>query len=371
MDLAGSAESARPGTGCAASRLVEFAVPARIREWARSEVGAGRLLPWFAVAFGLGIVVYFTAEREPAWWAASPLAVACASLRRAAAPACRGLRGGARRFRRRRGLCRCDAQDGADRPSGAAVFDVGRVVAGFVELREESQHTDRFVLRVDADRRRPHRRQAATCAAFGDAAAWRRPPAPSSRSKAQLDPPLQPLRPGSYDFARDLYFQGIGASGFVHGAIKVITPPRRGRARGMRADAVHPRAARCDRRRASARCLPGDAGAIASALITGKRDAIDAASLRRDVRVRHRPRAVDLRLSHGGRRRRRVLHLPRAAGADPRASRPDADQEMGRVRGSSRDGILSGSFRRRSSDAAVVHHDRHRAGRRACSIGRC
>jgi hypothetical protein len=25
------------------------------------------------------------------------------------------------------------------------------------------------------------------------------------------------LRPGSYDFARDLYFQRIGASGFVHG----------------------------------------------------------------------------------------------------------------------------------------------------------
>jgi competence protein ComEC len=36
-------------------------------------------------------------------------------------------------------------------------------------------------------------------------------------AKAQLNPPLQPLRPGSYDFARDLYFQRIGASGFVHG----------------------------------------------------------------------------------------------------------------------------------------------------------
>ena len=43
--------------------------------------------------------------------------------------------------------------------------------------------------------------------------------------KAMLDPPLQPLMPDSYDFARDLYFQEIGASGFVRGAIKVITPP--------------------------------------------------------------------------------------------------------------------------------------------------
>ena len=43
-----------------------------------------------------------------------------------------------------------------------------------------------------------------------------------------------------------------------------------------------------------------------------------AASLRRHVRVRHRPRALDLRLSHGGGRRRGVLHHPRAARADSR-----------------------------------------------------
>jgi competence protein ComEC len=57
----------------------EFAVPARIREWAAIEVGACRLLPWFAVAFGAGIVLYFAADHEPAWWAASPLAVITAT----------------------------------------------------------------------------------------------------------------------------------------------------------------------------------------------------------------------------------------------------------------------------------------------------
>ena len=52
-------------------------------------------------------------------------------------------------------------------------------------------------------------------------------PAPGSfvEVKASLEPPLQPLEPGSYDFARDLFFQGIGASGFVRGAVKVITAP--------------------------------------------------------------------------------------------------------------------------------------------------
>jgi hypothetical protein len=49
-------------------------------------VAAGRLLSWFAVAFGAGIVLYFTAEREPALWAAAALtgvaALAAMLLRR-------------------------------------------------------------------------------------------------------------------------------------------------------------------------------------------------------------------------------------------------------------------------------------------------
>jgi competence protein ComEC len=35
-------------------------------------------LPWFAVAYGAGIVLYFTAEREPALWAAASLTALCA-----------------------------------------------------------------------------------------------------------------------------------------------------------------------------------------------------------------------------------------------------------------------------------------------------
>jgi competence protein ComEC len=30
--------------------------------------------------------------------------------------------------------------------------------------------------------------------------------------KARLSPPLEPLRPGGYDFARDMYFQDVAAS---------------------------------------------------------------------------------------------------------------------------------------------------------------
>jgi len=93
---------------------------------------------------------------------------------------------------------------------------------------------------------------------------------------ARLSPPLEPLRPGGYDFARDMYFQRIGASGFAVGSIRIAEPPRAPTLwlryasvlDGMR-DAINKRIRAV---------LPGDQGAIASALITGKRDAISASA---------------------------------------------------------------------------------------------
>ena len=37
----------------------------KLRTWIRAEAGAGQLLPWVPVAFGTGIALYFTADREP------------------------------------------------------------------------------------------------------------------------------------------------------------------------------------------------------------------------------------------------------------------------------------------------------------------
>jgi len=59
-----------------------------VLEWVLAEVAPGRLMPWLAVAYGVGIVVYFTADREPAWWAvialtAAGTAVAILARRRA------------------------------------------------------------------------------------------------------------------------------------------------------------------------------------------------------------------------------------------------------------------------------------------------
>jgi len=58
----------------------EFLVATKLRQWAAEEVATAHLLPWLAVAYGFGIVLYFTAEHEPAWWAGTALAVASAGF---------------------------------------------------------------------------------------------------------------------------------------------------------------------------------------------------------------------------------------------------------------------------------------------------
>jgi competence protein ComEC len=80
------------------------------------------------------------------------------------------------------------------------------------------------------------------------------------------------MRPGSYDFGRDMYFAGIGASGFVMGSIKTVEAPGSGGLslryaafmQGLR-DAIDARIRTV---------LDGDQRAIATALLTGRRDAI-------------------------------------------------------------------------------------------------
>jgi competence protein ComEC len=263
-------ERARRAFG-AASPGVEFAFPARLREWAALEVAAGRLLPWFAVSFGAGIVLYFTAEHEPAVWAASGLAaigVAVAIF----------LRGRPVGFVLALGLLAFAAGFAVATFKTALIAHpvlrypaYGVSLAGFVELREESQKTDRFVLRVDriAGNRIVETPQRVRLSVRRG----KTPPAGAFvEVKAQLNPPLQPLRPGSYDFARDLYFQRLGASGFVHGAIKIVAPPVKAGWR-LRANAyIQGLRDAIDFRIRPVLC--GDVGSIASALITGKRDAI-------------------------------------------------------------------------------------------------
>jgi len=147
-------------------------------------------------------------------------------------------------------------------------------LSGFVEIREERERSDRVVIRVyrfEAARFRgtpPERVRVAV----------RKGTAPAVgrfvELKAHLSPPLPPLRPGGYDFARDMFFQRIGASGYALGAIRTVPAPVTPGFWLHYASTIDGLRETIDKRIRAV--IDGDRGAIASALITGKRDAITA-----------------------------------------------------------------------------------------------
>src|SRR5262249_20669459 len=120
----------------------------RLRTWALADVGVGRLVPWLAVAFGFGIVLYFTAEREPALWAAAGLAAAaCAAAvlarqRSVAFPAALAVAAIAA------GFAVATAKRALIAHPVLAAPAFGVEIAGFVEVREERERSDRIVVRV-------------------------------------------------------------------------------------------------------------------------------------------------------------------------------------------------------------------------------
>lgn len=244
-----------------------------VSEWLIADTAPGRLLPWLPVGFGAGIALYFTAEREPAWWAACAFALAAIALAVAARqrpfgfPLALGLAALAT------GFCLVTLHTLRIAHPVLQTATWTAQVAGFVETREEREKSDRIVVRVhsfDAARinEKPERVRVSvrkgTAPAVGDYVAF----------KAHLSPPLSPLRPGGYDFARDMYFQQIGASGYVLGKIRTETPQAKPSLWLRYASLVDAMRDGMDNRIRAA--LPGDRGAIASALITGKRDAISA-----------------------------------------------------------------------------------------------
>ena len=236
-----------------------------------AEAGSGRLIPWLAIAFGCGIIVYFGIDREPASWAVAILFVATA----ATAVVCR-----------HRSIAFALAMGSAAIAAGFATVTLKRAIiahpvlpaaiwnveiAGFVEVREERERADRIVVRVErmtAARLDKKLERVRVSVRKGTA-----PPVGSFvEFKARLTPPLEPLRPGGYDFARDMYFQRLAASGFVLGRIRTAESAQVPGLRLRYTMAIDGMREAIDKRIRAV--VPGDQGAIASALITGKRDAI-------------------------------------------------------------------------------------------------
>ncbi len=245
----------------------------RVWAWALAEVAPGRLVPWLAIALGLGSILYFTADQEPSPWAAGgALIVASAaafSARRHVivfplAVAVAAIAAGFAASTLKRAII-------AHPVIQVAIANAS--IEGFVETREERERSDRIVLRVN--RIEGSRLDAAQLPGRVRVSVRRgtAPPVGSFvKLKARLSPPLEPLRPGGYDFARDMYFQGIGASGFSLGVIETIDPPAE-RSAWLRYASILDGIRKAIDQRIRA-VLPGDEGSIASALITGATDPI-------------------------------------------------------------------------------------------------
>lgn len=235
------------------------------------EAELGRVALWVPVLLGVGILVYFGLPREPNLTALT-LAAAAAAI-------------GAFRSRHRIGAFRiwcCIALV----LSGAALMtartalvatpilaeeftgDLVGVVES-IEVRGPRQH--RLVVAVstleDIDPDRTPGRVRITVRGdlggigVGDEIA----------GLVALFPPPGPVMPGGYDFGRDLFFRGIGASGFSYGPPDVVGSGSESLRLRFVAGLAGLRTLIGERIEAA---IPGQGGGIARALITGDRSGI-------------------------------------------------------------------------------------------------
>ncbi len=91
------------------------------------------------------------------------------------------------------------------------------------------------------------------------------------RATMRLMPPAEAAEPGGYDFAREAYFQSIGAVGNIAARVEVLPPMSLSLSDWFGTSVDR---ARNDLTRRIASTIGGDDGAVAAALVTGKRGLI-------------------------------------------------------------------------------------------------
>ena len=234
------------------------------------EAAHRRLFPWSAIAFGIGIVLCFSAEGIPSPWPAligltlcigTAIAIRRNHLARNAAIAV--------------ALIFAGFGSAAIRQHGVDAPIVERItiahVEGFVENIEERDRGARIVIRVEhLEGFTPEWTPARVRVTLRD----RREIVAGDyiRARTRLMPPPEAAWPGGYDFARGAYFLGIGAVGSVLGAAQIVEPPfRAGLLSRMRAFIDTARTTTTAR---IASVIGGQPGAVAAALVTGKRGLI-------------------------------------------------------------------------------------------------
>jgi competence protein ComEC len=244
-----------------------------LRATLETEAERRRLFLWLPVMMGLGILLYFAADREPALtaplvgFAAAGAGALALRKRRLAVIACIALAALFAGF---------TAATWRTATIAAPALDRSRVgiVTGFVESVEARDAGARLVLLVTGiagvePARQPKRVRVNIRA--GTVA-----PGDHVSAVARLLPPPGPARPDGYDFGRDAFFRGLGAVGSIAGKI-TLTPPPHPPPRSL-ANAVIIDRARNALTQRIAEIGGGQAGAMAAALVTGKRGLITEAT---------------------------------------------------------------------------------------------
>ncbi|MDJ0643471.1 MAG: ComEC/Rec2 family competence protein [Erythrobacter sp.] len=197
--------------------------------------------PWLAAVFAGGILAWF-ALKTPWHWTA---AMACATL--AALGALAVWRGNDNRVHVRQALVACSVVFAAgmaviwarSEMVGAEPIERPMVerVQGYVLEREDQPARDRIRLTLairDAEAGESRKIRINVPLAEVDrinraheTTANRRVLSEGAivRLRARLMPPASPMLPGSYDFARAAWFQGLAATGSLIGEIRLVEPP--------------------------------------------------------------------------------------------------------------------------------------------------
>src|SRR5574337_683959 len=249
------------------------------------EIGERRFFLWLPVAAMGGVALNLSADREPVLWLPASLTTLFAAL---------AFLSRARPFAFALTLALAALFAGFLSMSlrtarvAAPVLDRIRIVelTGFVEEVDLRSVGARLIIAMDDAEGMPAekvpRRVRVTTRKAPDVSAG-----DFVALKARLLPPSHASLPGGYDFARDAYFAGVGAVGSTLGAIRVVSAPRDATYR-ERFDAAIDHARNRLALRVNA-IIGGDAGAIAAAMVTGKRDFLsnDARDLIREAGIFH------------------------------------------------------------------------------------
>jgi len=264
------------------------APPAPAQSGLRAAVGAradallgaewDRLPLWLPVALAAGIVLYFSLPAEPSpWWLLGvPALAALAAVLRARRPLAAWGAALAAAFLLGFGVPALHAARAAqmpDLPRGAVVLT--GTVADVAALPEGVRLTlDRVRLSPAGE---PLARSLRVRLQRGDP--LRPEPGSVIRVRALVRPPGGPVVPGGWDFQRAAFFSGLGGSGFAIGRAELLEDTG-GRVLARLRAGVE------ERVRAA---IPGSAGAVAAALLTGRQSAIPPEDLRamRDSGLAH------------------------------------------------------------------------------------